>query len=47
MKLVQQKRALLVVLAAVALLAVVWSYTLFFSTTHQTLDQRVQDVASQ
>jgi cytochrome c-type biogenesis protein CcmH len=40
-------RAPLVVLAAIALLAVVWSYMLFFSATHRTLDQRVQDVASQ
>lgn len=34
-------------LAAVALLGVAWSYMLFFSATHQTLDQRVQSVASQ
>jgi cytochrome c-type biogenesis protein CcmH len=40
-------RALLVVLAAVALLGAIWSYMLFFSATHRTLDQRVQDVASQ
>ncbi|HEY7419483.1 MAG TPA: cytochrome c-type biogenesis protein CcmH [Ktedonobacteraceae bacterium] len=42
-----QKRSLLLVLAAIMLAAAVWTTTGLFSARNQTLDQRVQAVASQ
>jgi len=44
---VRQKRSLLLVLAALALAAAVWTTTGLLSARNQTLDQRVQAVASQ
>jgi cytochrome c-type biogenesis protein CcmH len=43
----RQRRSLLLVLAALALAAAVWTTTGLLSARHQTLDQRVQAVASQ
>jgi cytochrome c-type biogenesis protein CcmH len=41
------RRPLFIVLVAVALVGALWSYMLLNASTHRTLDQRVQDVASQ
>ncbi len=43
----KQRRSLLLVLAAIALAAAVWTTTGLLGARHQTLDQRVQVVASQ
>ncbi|GLV57570.1 hypothetical protein KDH_44060 [Dictyobacter sp. S3.2.2.5] len=46
-KAMQPKRSLLLVLAALALIAAVWSWQLFSTPKQQTVDQRVHDIASQ
>ncbi|GCE04282.1 cytochrome c-type biogenesis protein [Dictyobacter aurantiacus] len=46
-KAMQPKRSLLLVLAALALIAAVWSWQLFSAPKQQTVDQRVHDIASQ
>jgi cytochrome c-type biogenesis protein CcmH len=43
----KQRRALLIIIAVVVILAAIWSYVLFVAPAQETLDQRVHDVASQ
>ncbi|GCE18080.1 cytochrome c-type biogenesis protein CcmH [Dictyobacter kobayashii] len=46
-KVVRQKHSLLLLLAALALVAAVWSWLFFATPKQQTVDQRVHDIASQ
>lgn len=43
----KQKRSLFLVLALVALIGAIWSFMILNAARDETLDQRVQDVASQ
>lgn len=42
-----KKRSLLIAIAAIAIVAAVWSFAMWHNPPQETLDQRVQDVASQ
>ncbi|MGB8347163.1 MAG: cytochrome c-type biogenesis protein [Ktedonobacteraceae bacterium] len=42
-----KKRSLLIVIAVIAIVAAVWSFSIWHNPPRETLDQRVQDVASQ
>src|SRR5579872_4109029 len=42
-----KKRSLLIVIAVIAIVAAVWSFAIWHNPPRETLDQRVQDVASQ
>jgi cytochrome c-type biogenesis protein CcmH len=44
---VRKKRSLFLTLAVIAVLAAIWSFVLLSSPRNQTLDEQVQDVASQ
>ncbi len=43
----KQKRSLLIAFAAIAIVGAVWSFVLLHNPPQETLDQRVNDVASQ
>lgn len=43
----KQKRSILLILAAIAILGAIWSYVLVTTPPQKTLDQEVQDVGSQ
>jgi cytochrome c-type biogenesis protein CcmH len=42
-----KKRSLLIAIAAIAIVAAVWTFAMWHNPPQETLDQRVQDVASQ
>lgn len=42
-----KKRSLLIAIAVIAIVAAVWSFAMWHNPPRETLDQRVQDVASQ
>src|SRR5947209_10718323 len=43
----KQKRPLIIIIAAAAIVAAIWSYVFLHNPVQQTLDQRVHDVGSQ